>query len=89
MIAENQIIKRIAYNIAREAAHLLGRGNRALLYGVMREAAYVEASVTDEHADILRCLEAISQDKTANLDAISKLAGEQFAARIRKLLESA
>ena len=89
MIAENQIIKRMAYNIARDASFLMGRCNRERLYKAMREAAYIETSAADECADILQCLDSISPDRRVNREAIARIAGDQFAAQIRRLLESA
>ena len=83
---ESQLIGRIAHNIAREAVFLLTENKRERLYSVMREAAYVEAAVVSELDDIPQYLSSISPDASANMDTIARLAGEKFAARIRKLL---
>jgi len=86
---QSQLIGRIAHNIAREAVFLLTKNDRERLYSVMREAAYLEASIVAELDDIPQYLASISPDAAANMDDIARLAGEKFAARIRKLLESA
>jgi len=86
---ENQIVQRIAHNIAREAVFLLTKNKRERLYRVMRDAAFVEASVVADIDDIPQYLASISPDAAANMDAIARLAGEKFAARIRKLLTTA
>jgi len=83
---QSQLIGRIAHNIAREAVFLLTKNDRKRLYSAMREAAYVEAVVVADLDDIPQYLLSISPDASANMDAIARLAGEKFAARIRKLL---
>ena len=89
MPTATKIIEQIASNIASEAALLLAQGGRERLYRVMRQADYVEPSGVDERPDILRYLASISPDAAANMDTIARLAGENFAARIRKLLTTA
>jgi len=86
---ESQLIERIAHNIARESVFLLTKNKRERLYRVMRDAAFVEASVVADIDDIPQYLASISPDASANMDDIARLAGEKFAARIRNLLTTA
>ena len=86
---ESQLIGRIAHNIAREAVFLLTKNKRERLYSVMREAAYVEAAAVADLYAIPQYVASISPDASANMDDIARLAGEKFAARIRKLLTTA
>ena len=70
---ENQIVQRIAHNIAREAVFLLTKNDRERLYSVMREAAYVEAAAVADLYAIPQYLASISATTDASTKAASRI----------------